>query len=229
MNKADFYIDVHTHKNQINKHIAVLNIDTSENSIDLEILRQPNKHPNLYFSAGIHPWFTENWTDMLNALKEIIPKPEIIAIGECGLDKKIATPLNEQIEIFLTQIALSEKYKKPLIIHCVKAFNELLEIRKSSKSTMPWIVHGYTGNLTIARLCVNAGMWLSFGKSLFDLRSKSAFVIKSIPAETFFLETDDGDYNIADIYAKCAEITGIPLIELTSSIATNFQLVFKPE
>lgn len=227
MDNVELYINVHTHKSQKSNIIAIQNIEFKGNLQEIKQKLQSHKADDPYFSVGIHPWFMDNWRDMLSSLNEIAQNKSIIAIGECGLDKKTTTPIPEQIELFKCQIAIAEKLQKPVIIHCVKAFNEVLEIRKSSKVSMPWIIHGFTENLIVALQCIKAGMLLSFGKSLFDARSNSYSVVNSVSTKNIFLETDDSSYAIEDIYNKCAEITGISVEQLKSDIATNFHRCFQ--
>ena len=224
MDKTDHYINIHTHKIQTDNQIAVLNIIVNQDIAVKSILPRQN---NRYCSAGVHPWFMDEWKTQIEQLKKIASKPNVIAIGECGLDKKVKTPLTEQIELFSLQIALSELLQKPLIIHCVKAFNELIKIRKTMKSKMPWIVHGFNGNLEISKQCLHAGMILSFGKSLFNSKSSSIQVIKSLTTNSFFLETDESDYSIEEIYDRCSGITGISVEQLKREMAINFNNSFK--
>ncbi|MFY7956747.1 MAG: TatD family hydrolase, partial [Flavobacterium macrobrachii] len=84
------------------------------------------------YSIGIHPWFIDEnrlSTD-LQIIEEKLKLSECLALGECGLDKRIEVPMQLQIEVFEKQIALAEKYQKPLVLHLVAAFDELIEIKK---------------------------------------------------------------------------------------------------
>ena len=69
-----------------------------------------------------------------------------LALGECGLDKKVQTPLDLQQEVFERQLTLAEKYKKPVIIHCVAAFQELIAIKKKLKLS---VCKGYFINVVL--------------------------------------------------------------------------------
>ena len=177
MDRTDLFIDVHTHKIATDNQIAILNLIINKEFIGPpQSFQQNTDNQKFYFSAGVHPWYMDNWQLQMERLNEIASNPNIIAIGECGLDKKVGKPIAEQIELFHLQIALSEHLQKPLIIHCVKTFNELIEIRKSTKAKMPWIIHGFNGNIKIAMQCLNSGMILSFGKSLFNDRDRKSVV-----------------------------------------------------
>ncbi len=77
-------------------------------------------------SAGIHPWYVDlNEEAQWEALVKYAEKPQVIAIGECGLDKLCATEWNRQLHLFEKQIVLANELKKPLIIHCVRAYHEV--------------------------------------------------------------------------------------------------------
>ena len=113
-----------------------------------------------------------------------------------------------QEAVFERHILLSEKYCKPLVIHCVKAFSELVAIKKKHRPTQRWIVHGFANNINIANMLLAEGIVLSFGKNLFNPRSNATKVLPRVSDMSFFLETDDNDISIKDIYAKAAEILG---------------------
>ena len=228
MDRTNLFIDIHTHKIQTDSQIAVLNLIINKEFTGLPQFTQQNKdNQKIYFSAGIHPWYMKEWQMQIERLKEIASKPNIIAIGECGLDKKAEKPIAEQIELFHLQIALSEHLQKPLIIHCVKAFNELIEIKKNTKAKMPWIVHGFNGSIEIAMHCINSGMTLSFGKSLLNANSNNIQIIKTLSNSSFFLETDDSIFSIEEVYSKCSAIKNITIEQLTSDMAKNFNNIFK--
>lgn len=222
------YIDVHTHQIKPGNQIAIVNILVKPDVTDypdIQVIHQQNT--NIFFSAGIHPWFSQNWQSQMETVHEMTKSSEIIAIGECGLDKTVQLDMNEQIELFKAQITLSELLHKPLIIHCVKAYNELLEIRKETQSQMPWIVHGFNGSLQLARQCSGEGMILSFGQALFNQKSKVNQVVNGIDKFPFFLETDESNYSIQEIYAQYVKIKGIIIDELKKDLSDTFFQVFK--
>jgi len=222
------FIDIHTHHPKTGSNVSIVNVLVDEAFIDLAAIQKiKDNNPLFWFSAGIHPWHMDNWRHKLDNLKVVSQDGNIIAIGECGLDKKIEAPLNEQTELFQLHIALSEELQKPIIIHCVKAFNELIEIRKNTKHELPWIIHGFNSNKEIATQCLKHRMILSFGKSLLNSKSGITDVIKWLPIESIFLETDDTNLSIEELYWKCSEIRGISLDDLKSGIARNFKNYFK--
>ena len=95
-----------------------------------------------------HPWYIDEnrLENDMKTIEEKLQLSECLALGECGLDKRIEIPLNIQIEVFEKQIALAEKYQKPLVLHLVAAFDELIEIKKRLKINVPIIIHGFSKN-----------------------------------------------------------------------------------
>jgi TatD DNase family protein len=154
-------MDFHTHNLQADMP-AIINIP-------LEWITHPEqaqlRHGATY-SVGIHPWWTEHqqceaWTQNLEAWAG---HPQITAIGECGIDKVRGADLNTQIDVFKQHILLSEHHQKPLTIHCVRAFDIIMNLKKEMRPTQRWTIHGFRGKPTLAQQLLNAGFYLSFGK-----------------------------------------------------------------
>ncbi|MBO4588597.1 MAG: TatD family hydrolase [Bacteroidales bacterium] len=134
-------------------------------------------------------------------------------IGECGLDKCCDTPWERQMEVFVRQIEIAEQLGKPLVIHCVKAFNELMELRKTHKQT-PWVVHGFTGSTELYNQLLKADIEVSFGAAILDKRrEKVRETLSKADPDRIFLETDDSGADIREIYHAAAEILGIDNLE----------------
>jgi len=223
-------VDIHTHNFKPSGNITIVNVilaDKSDNKNSISPILLRNQKPFTYFSAGIHPWFSDDWETQIKLLEELSVHPKVIALGECGLDKSIKTSLDEQRKILNLQIKLSEKTQKPLIIHCIKAYNELIEIRKSTKSDLPWIIHGFNSSLKVAENCIKYGIYLSFGRSLFNNSLKMTELIQWIPISKLFLETDESDLPIEEIYLKYLKIKGISMNQLKVEMLQNFNTCFK--
>jgi TatD DNase family protein len=214
------FIDIHTHKRvKSEDEIALFNFDLKE-------VKKPLK---MDFSAGIHPWSIDkgNLYTKKVFLERYAKNKKTSALGECGLDKLIETPLLEQLEVFGWHIKLSEKYQKPLIIHCVRAFNELFETRKAYKATLSWVLHGFNKNENILKDVLKRGLYVSFGEALFDEKSNANHYFKTVPNNQFFLETDISEHSIQKIYEKAAFLKQISVEELKQIIYNNYQKVFK--
>lgn len=210
------FINIHTHLQLYDAGIEVVNLSVKEDNL-----------PNMY-SYGIHPWYIDRMTsdDELIKLERKANEKRCIAVGECGLDKLSKVDFELQEHVFKQQIAIANKVKKPLIIHCVKAFNELLNCLNLSDNQVPVIIHGFNNNENIARVLKDQGCYFSFGKALMGYETNATKIIKNIGRKNFFLETDDADVSIKYIYRKAAEILGIDEEILKMQIQSNFETIF---
>lgn len=179
------------------------------------------------YSVGIHPWYineTRLATD-LQVIEEKLKLSECLALGECGLDKRIEVPMALQIEVFEKQIALAEKYQKPLVLHLVAAFDELIEIKKRLKISVPIVIHGFSKSEQLAKQLIDNGFYLSFGKYLLRNKEMEA-VFKSIPSDKFFLETDTIEETLEEVYQKAALCKTISVEELQEMVEKNWKAIF---
>jgi len=204
------YIDIHTH-NKINNNIFKI---VCSNSID-------NK--NSYYSVGIHPWNINNLNVDINIIKEKIRFNNVLAIGEIGLDRTINTKINFQKNVFYSQLKIAIEIKKPVIIHCVKAYSDFQQIIKENHYT--YIFHGFNANLLIANYLINNGCYLSFGNKLLT-NKKLQNTFKQLPTNKIFFETDESNINIKDIYIFAAKLLNIELFQLQNLIQNNFKTIF---
>lgn len=198
--------DIHTHNKAANPATAILN-----SSCWL---------PDRLISTGIHPWeITDNHEEQFTAVKETAMHGNTIAIGECGLDylKSTATP-EVQEQIFIAHARLAEEHHKPLIIHCVKAFDRLIALRKNFAPQQPWIIHGFRGKPQQTAQLIKAGFHISLGE---HFNRESA---KSIPADRLFIESDESRLPTADIYTAIAAARGITLEELAEQTERNVRI-----
>lgn len=181
-----------------------------------------------YFSLGIHPWFIElqNTDTAFQTIASFIHHPQLLAIGECGLDKCIDTALDKQIDIFTQQIKLAQQFGKPMIVHCVRAFSELLQLKKHLAPSQAWIIHGFTGKPALAEQLLKHGCYLSFGKALLQSGSQAGMALLTIPNDRLFLETDAADAAIDTIYTAAAKIRHVDIACLQQQILNNFKRVF---
>ncbi|MFM8371357.1 MAG: TatD family hydrolase [Bacteroidota bacterium] len=173
--------------------------------------------PHLY-SAGLHPWFLRE-ASLESDLEWLhTHAPDAVAVGEAGLDKLVNVPADLQMAAFRACIAVSEQTGKPLIIHCVKAYEAVMAVKKSLRPAQPWIIHGFDKHPQTAAELIRAGCYLSFGKALFNDRSHAARSLQAVPADRFFLETDDArDLTIEAVYARAALIRGVTQEEMMAA------------
>jgi TatD DNase family protein len=178
----------------------------------LEIVNRHQKEMNLPFlahrtySTGLHPWFLDQKTEEtdLHWLQDAAQLTNVTYIGECGLDRLIEVPMDYQEHIFVQHIALSEALQKPVILHCVRAHDRILQLRKLLKPTQTWIFHGFDKNLSTAHKCVEAGCSLSFGIAMLRNKARFSAILKGIPRDKIFFETDVAELTIQEVYA-CGE------------------------
>ncbi len=209
------------------------NLHTHQYSNQPDVLELVNQYPQEFdnnipfYSIGIHPlYISENRLESdFKIVEEKLALPECLALGECGLDKRSETPFDVQQSVFTIQLVLAEKYQKPVVIHCVAAFQELIEIKKRLKITVPMIVHGFSKKVELAKQLIDNGFYVSFGKNLLrnpDLES----VFRSIPNDRFLLETDMIEEGIQAVYELAAKYKKLELIELQEIVNRNFNEVF---
>jgi TatD DNase family protein len=207
-----------------------INIHTHKSSSLEGVLEIVNQYPfefdasAPYFSIGIHPWRInlETLEDELQIIEEKIQLHNCLALGECGLDKRIDTPMTTQIEVFEKQITLAKKYKKPLILHCVAAYQEIIDIKKKIEIDVPIVIHGFSKNKQVAKSLLDNGFYLSFGKYLLR-NSELEAVFEAVPNDRFLLETDMIEETIFEVYDKACSIKKI---EVDTIVETNFKKIF---
>ena len=210
------------------------NLHTHQSSIQVDVLELVNQYPQEFdasipnYSIGIHPWhIVEDRIDGdLSIIESKLKDEKCLAIGECGLDKRIEYPIALQQMVFEKQLALAEKYRKPVVIHCVAAFQEVIATKKKMAISVPMIIHGFSKNKETAEQLIANGFYISFGKYL--LRNPELeLVFKSIPKERLFLETDTIEEGIAAVYELAARYKNIEMGEMKAIINANFDTVFK--
>lgn len=217
-------INIHTHnpEKQDNQQI-IYNLIIPQTDEDLESFPDEST-PNTWLSAGIHPWYINenNQKNQLEKLAKLAKYQDIKLIGECGLDRLKGSPLSLQEEVFIKQIRIAEEVKKPLIIHCVKCFNELISIKKIVRPKVPMILHGFNNNFHIAQAILERGFYISLGTALLNENSNAAHLLPKIPLEKLFLETDDKDTSIVEIYEKASFLLKMPIDKLIDTIFANY-------
>lgn len=213
------YINIHAHKFDDNSDIILINLMHNDELFS-------SKTNQVFYSYGIHPWFLKDYSLEIKKLDHYLSNNQIVAIGECGLDPNSDYPVKLQTDVFRMQVELSEKYRKPLIIHCVKAFNEIIKIRKDGKSQMPWILHGFNANEEITKECIRHGLLFSFGHHLLQSNSNAVRNVKTVPLNSLFFETDQSNESIKDIYEKYASLTDSNIDLVKKVVVTNFKSIF---
>ena len=209
------------------------NLHTHKATNQPDVFELVNQYPQEFdasipkYSIGIHPWYiVENRIDEdLKIIEEKLQDKKCLAVGECGLDKRIEIPFDLQEEVFKKQLALAEKSKKPVVIHCVASFQEVIKIKSELKVTIPMIIHGFSKKQELAKQLLDNGFYLSFGKYL--LRNPELeYVFQSIPNDRFLLETDTVEEKIQEVYEVASKYKNLEINKLKDSVETNFRSIF---
>ncbi|MCC6181516.1 MAG: TatD family hydrolase [Bacteroidia bacterium] len=211
------YVNIHTHHLSQKDGVFLYNnrfgFDTSYHTLS-------------YFSIGIHPWDANQTINQIE-FENLLSHTNCLAIGECGLDKNIGVEIEQQRLIFEYQLQLAIKLQKPLIIHCVKAYDELIEICKPYLHQVPCIIHGFQKHVAMANQLMKLGFYLSLSSRFFERLLIDNNQEELHFSNQLFLETDDHPqltiesvYRLASIYFKMTEE------EVKHNFFNNFTALF---
>lgn len=206
------------------------------------------QYDNIYIAVGLHPWWikTNEVTDdycvqLKQVLLENIALQNCVAIGECGLDASIEAPLELQQQILDVHLHLAQATQKPLIIHCVKTHNEMLQQLKKYHLPAGGVIHAFSGSYEMAAQYWGIGFRLGIGGTItYERANKTRQAVKQLPLESLLLETDAPDMplsgkqgqrnspeNIIHIAEALAELRGEPLEYIAQQTTHNAQQLFK--
>lgn len=217
MQEADkIFINIHGHRKANNiQEWVMMNLMAKD--------YPPDDIENGYYSVGYHPYNIGkvDEEDTLNKVKLATENLNVFAIGEIGLDKTIEASLEQQMRVFKSQVEIAEYADLPIILHVVRAFNEMVEFMKVQKPVVPMIIHGYNGSAQMAEILIKEGFLISFGESIAKEHSKIVESLVAVPVDKLFLETDEGDLDIREIYHFAAEVKGLSEEHLRVQIFEN--------
>lgn len=205
------FIDIHTHTQHPGVTAAVA-----------YMIGSGEPFPKAEFvSAGVHPWDAE-YVDMAEAT-DFLGTADIAAIGEIGLDFSHNVDKAKQERVFRMQLEIAARRNLPVILHCVKAYNEVLQILQQY-DLKAVIFHGYTGSPEQTKTIIDRGYYISIGDR--SLRSdKTVESIRNTPLSSIFAETDTSDTPIGAIYDTIADIKQVEVTRLKIMIFNNFKKV----
>ena len=201
--------DVHTHQQPVLPGTAIVSVRPAAVA----------PREDTWYSVGIHPWYLVEEEGM-DILCRQARHPRVLAIGEAGIDRLAAASIPMQQAFFEDQARLADELGKPMVVHLVRAVGELLESRRRLHPRVPWIVHGFRGKAQLAQDLVRHGLYLSFGAHYQEE------ALRRMPADRLFLETDESDVPIADLYERAALVRGVTCGELTETVSCNVRSVF---
>ena len=215
-------LDIHTHRHPDKwdgQSIISLSIG-DEDFRSSPLLKEGSTIP---LSIGLHPWHVDE-ERTAQACPDLLPwlsLPQVVAIGEAGIDRLRGGQMELQLEAFEMQARLAAEMKKPLIVHCVKAFDEVIRLHKTRFPHEPWVIHAFRGKAEQARQLLREGFFLSFGEHFNDE------VLRLCPPDHFFIESDESLIGIDTIYARAAILRGIGAEELKEQVSKNIKSLIK--
>jgi len=177
-----------------------------------------------WYSVGVHPWALQQGEvrqETWEKLREAAVHPQVLAVGEAGLDRLVQVPMKLQEAVFARQAELADEAGKPLIVHLVRAVDELLRLKKALKPGVPWIIHGFRGKAALAEELLRHGFYLSFGEKYQE------GALNVVPLSHLFLETDESLASIFRLYARAAAVRQLSVEELATAVRDNVHRVFR--
>ncbi len=178
-------VDIHTHNLRAHPP-AVISV---EPDFDLD--------PSHLYSVGIHPWHSDLVDTLTLQLLDLKAQaPNVVAIGETGLDTLRGAPLDRQAQLLQHHIELSERHVKPLVLHIVRAFNQIMALRRSISPSQPWIIHGFRGKPQLAMQLLGCGFHISLGERF------NPATAAIIPDDRLHFETDESQLPIDTIASQ---------------------------
>lgn len=208
------FIDIHTHNQSRSSHVRIVSAFLGD---DIHEIESP-------ICVGLHPWHSDSSGSDLES--QFTPYLErMVALGEIGLDRSIKVPIKKQAELFIVQLDLAQKHHLPVVIHCVKAYSDILAVMPTHKE-LTYIFHGFYANEQILKSLLPYNSYFSMGLRELQ-RPKGTALIRSIPINRLFLETDESRTAIEDVYNTASEATGIDITELRKKLYSNYTHLFK--
>lgn len=203
-------LDIHTH-HAAPQPFGVVNIRVRKETEGYVL------DPDQAYSVGIHPWDTvfDAIESKYEILDSLAAQPEVVIIGEAGIDLNIGGPLFRQLNVFRHNVDLSESLQKPLLIHDVKAHDVIVGAHRDLKPSLPWAIHGFRQKPQVAAMLLKAGLYLSFGPNF------NSDTLREMPLDRILAETDESELNIDEVIARLAFARGVPADEMTDIIAEN--------
>lgn len=211
------FFDIHTH---IPANDAIVNWMNESYNLPIESDKK--------YAVGIHPWYIQaNWKQQCHEVEQVCRLPQVLAVGECGLDTLIKVDMKTQVEIFSWHVQLAKQLNKPLIIHCVKAHQQVLAVLKALRFDGFAIFHGFNRNIFVANQILQSSEknWLSVGKQINHASLQAT--LKQIPMQRVFFETDDSTIPIKQVYEEAAKMYQVPLYQLQQQVNMHICQIFK--
>ena len=217
-NKMEDWINIHTHKP--GQGINIVDPCLGEVALPTEGV--------VFYSMGLHPLFLDGTAEVrLAEIEKAAAGGEIVAVGEAGLDRNSPVPMDVQMDVFRSQAEIAGRYGLPLIIHGVRAIPELITVYNLCRRPEKWIMHGFNNRREILQDLLRHGFYISAGRHVMNPESHIYNLLPELPDNRLFIETDNSDFTIVDIYRSVARRKKMDIGDLQQIVRSNFERLFR--
>lgn len=206
-------IDIHTHNARASR--ALISVDP----------RQFAPEPGKWYSLGYHPWHGAEWLtqDDFALLEQHALHPQVLAIGETGMDRLRGAALDVQASTFVRHLQLAARLGKPVIVHNVRATQDILSCRhRAGLDDVVLIIHGMRGNAHVARSLLDGGCYLSYGPHF------NPAALLATPLDRLLIETDDASASIGEVASLVATTLHLTPSQVLAATGNNAATVLSP-
>lgn len=209
------------------ERLITVGCDVSQSSDYIQIAR---RHPGrVWATVGVHP---HDAKDGLEGIEALLGEPEVVAVGECGLDFHYDhSPRDQQAEVFAAQIALAHAHDLALVIHTREAWAETFDVLAAEGVPPRTVFHCFTGGPDEARRCLDVGAVLSFsGIVSFPSATDLHAAAQLCPIDRLLVETDSpylapvphrGQKNqpawVVDVAVALAAVKGVAVADVAEA------------
>ena len=171
-------------------HLLLIGSDLSESEQNIAFCQQ---HPSCFSTAGVHPHQAARVdTSWLTLLSELLASPQVVAVGECGLDfNRDFSPRPIQQQVFAEQLQLAKSSAKPVYLHERDAFDTQIAMLLEHQISHG-VAHCFTGDSQQLKAYLDLGLYIGITGWVCDERRGQALqqALRYIPADRLLLETD---------------------------------------
>ncbi|MGO1627075.1 MAG: TatD family hydrolase, partial [Halomonadaceae bacterium] len=194
---------------------------------------------------GLHPYFMgehrlEDDADVKALEVALDEHPNVVAVGECGIDARFQDSLEDQWRLFDAQLRLAKRRSLPVVIHCVHANDKVARRLRQLALPKGGLIHAFAGSPEQAQRFLELGFTPGLGGALTYPRAQKLHrVVKSLPADGFVLETDSPDMplsgeqgqrnepaNVARVCENVAELRGENAASVSAQSTANARALF---
>lgn len=195
----------------------------------------------VFATAGMHPHDASDFDPEASArIEELLDDPRVVGVGECGLDYfRMHSPRETQLRTFATHVAWSNDSGKPMVVHVRDAWPDVLEVLEREQAERV-VIHCFSGDAAIARVCADRGYWLSFaGNITYPKNEHLREAVIAAPIDRLLVETDspflapqalrgrdNAPQHVQHTLAEVARVRGQDVAEVVRATADNAREAF---